>query len=208
MRLLALETNVEKLKKQFIADGEEELFSTAKHIFSFLIPMLGVVPTTLAVIVAGIVIIDLTIIDAFVIVLLVYAWLFIALYLTVNAFIVWRFNYLFVTTEKIVIVHHHFFFNQKIHPIHLDNIASINTASQFLGIGHCGVLHINLKERKEGSSGVIIIPYLPTPDIIAGVIENAIVLKKQRVPVDQGPEDQQQKIQDVKDKTVEEIKQS
>jgi hypothetical protein len=127
-------------------------------------------------------------------------------YQAAKALISWRYNYLIVTTEKIVIVKHISFFHQEIYPIHIENILSTRTESQYFGIGNCGTLFINLEEKVGGgNSQHVCIPTLPNPSVIGGIIENAVVLKKQRVPVDQGPADQQQKVDELKEKAEESI---
>jgi len=205
MRFLALETDYEKLKKQFIGEGEEELLSSIHHVFSFLIPMMWIFPLTVVLMVAAAVGVAQGVVNALVAALLLFAWLFVAFFLMLNAFIRWCYNFLIITTEKIVIVHQHFLFSQKIHPIHIEAITSIQSASQFLGIGHCGILHITLAESIGATNAQIDIPYLPKPDVIVGIIEHANTLKKQRAPADKGPEEQEQKVQNVQEAGSEEI---
>ncbi len=206
MRILALETSRRKLKNQFIAEGEKELLSTTHHIFVFLIPLLWIVPVTIALLFGWATAIALGMIDLLIITLALYLWFLSALVLTINAFIAWRYNFLIITTEKIVIVEHAFIFKQTIHPIHMENIASIQTESRFLGIGHCGNLLVNLNEMQAATNGEVHVRSIPKPEVIAGAIENARVLTKQRVGIDAGPEAQEQKMQQAQQKAVQEIK--
>lgn len=207
MRVLALETDVAKIKKQFIVEGEEELLCSRHHIFSFLFPLLAVILLTLIVAVGS----GLAL--AFQSTLFPYVmffwsqWIFICLYQLIKAWIAWRYNFLIVTTEKIVIVTHLCIFHQEIHPLHFENIRSIRTESQYFGIGNCGTLFVTLEEKTEGGdSQNVSIFTLPKPAIIGGMIENSTVLKKQRVPVDPGPIGQEQKVVELKEKVIEEIK--
>ncbi|MDD5054789.1 MAG: hypothetical protein PHZ00_00805 [Candidatus Peribacteraceae bacterium] len=203
MRFLALETSIGKMKKEFIAEGEKELLISIHHMFSFLLPAAGMFLVTFGVFVVYISLITLnsTLFPFFVPSL--FLWLFFCIYKMLKYFINWRYNYFFVTTEKVIIVNHVFFIKQKIHPIHLEDIRSMRTESQFFGIGHCGTLFLSLNEKTEGSSDLIRIRYLPKPDVIMGVIEKATVLKMQRVPTDQGLQDQMDKVSDVQDKAQE-----
>lgn len=153
MRLFALETTIAKLKKQLIAEGGEELLSARHHIFTFLIPIIGIVILTVGFLVVEAVAIMASIVPPSFVDPLLYLWLVIALYFTARSLIAWRFNFLIVTTEKIVIVKHISFFHQEIHPIHIENIRSIRAESQFPGIGHCGILHLYLEEKNRNKPG-------------------------------------------------------
>lgn len=205
MRFLALETDIRKLKRQFLAEGEEELLTTSHHIYNFLLPMLWIAPVTIAIVFMWIELMTRGA-DPFFVTTILYVWLLIALGLALDAFIKWRYRFLIITTEKIVLVEHKFIFSHQITPVPIENITSAHTASQFLGIGNCGRLTLNLVVMKGGTNEEIHIRTVPKPDVIAGVIENARVLKGQRVAVDQGPTDQTEKVQDVKEKAVAKIK--
>ena len=204
MRFLALEANIRKLKQRFMAEGEEELLTTSRHVFAFLIPLLWIIPLTALFIVAWGA--GLTMgLDFFVITALLYAWFLFALGVALNAFIEWRYNFLVVTTEKIVIVDHTFIFSQVIRPVPLENIATTDTGSQYLGLGHCGYVNLHLSEVEHGTNRELRLDRLPKPDVIAGIIENARTLKSQRSPADKGTEGQARKVEDVQQKTEEQI---
>lgn len=199
---MALETSSRHMKKQFIAEGEEELLSRRRHIFSFLFPVFWVVLLTLGVVAIGAAVIMFDNATLPFVTLFLLLWSIFSCYQLFKAWIAWRYNFLIITTEKIVIVNHVSFLHQDIHPIHIEDIRSTRIESQFYGIGNCGTLYVNLEEKVEGSSEHVSVSYLPNPTVIVSMIENAIVLKKQRVPVDQGPADQQQKVEDVKEKAT------
>lgn len=204
MRFLALETSIGKMKRQFIAQGEKELLVSTHHVFSFLFPAAGIFLLTCVVIVVYVTLLTL---DSRVFLFLVPSlcfWILFCSYKMLKALIDWRYNYLFVTTEKVVVINHISFFHQNIHPIHIEDIKSIRTESQFFGVGHCGTLFISLEEKVQGSSDQVRISYLPKPDVIMGVIESATVLKKQRVPTAQGVQDQMQAVTEVREKAKEE----
>lgn len=204
MRFLALETNIRKLKSQFLAEGEEELLTTSRHIFAFLIPLLWIIPLSALFVVAWITGITMGL-DVLVITPLLYAGLLLLLGMAIHAFIAWHYNVLIITTEKIVIVEHRFIVSQVIRPVPLENIATTDTRSQYVGLGNCGYVNIHLSEILEGTNKEIRINTLPKPGVVAGIIENARVLKSQRSPPDKGTEEQIQKVQDVQQKTVEQL---
>lgn len=204
MRFLALEADLRKLKRQFIAEGEEELLATTRHAFTFILPMLWIVPLTAISIFAAATGLGMGMDFLFVSVSL-YSWFAVALVLAMRAFIEWRYNFIVVTTEKIVVVDHRFVFSQMIRPIPLENVATTHTGSQYLGIGNCGYVTLHLSEVESGTNTQVRLDRLPKPDVIAGVIENARVLKNQRSPSDKGTASQADKVEDVQQKGVQEI---
>lgn len=205
MRLLALETDAAKITKQFTTEGEEVLLTTTRHVFHCLTAIAGVLIVTVVLVAAGISAVSYGFATIAIVAILLTPWLLFALYRLIDAVIGWRFYFLIVTTEKVVIVRHRFYFRQEISPIHLENIVSTRSDLQFLGVGNCGMLHLTLMEKKQGTSGEVLERYLPKPAVIAGAIENAMVLKKQRAPADKGPEEQERKVEEVKEKVEEEI---
>lgn len=182
MRIFALETDIEKLKKRYLAPGEEELLTVHLHFLAFLIPffrwLLVVIPlgavgifllfqlgTTWSLIGLGILIIDALIL----------------LVAIANGLARWLFTVVFVTTEKVVFIRHKSIFYQDIDPNHLENISSTEVKSQLLGIFNCGKLYLFLRERIEATTKKVRIPYVPRVNDVAAVVENAIVLAKQRL---------------------------
>lgn len=204
MRFLALESNIRKLKRRFMVEGEEELLASTRHVFAFLLPMLWIVPLTVLAVAAWAVGIGMGL-DFFIVTLVLYAWLFFAAVMALRAFIEWRYNFIVVTTEKIVIVDHRFVFSQSIRPVPLENVATTDAGSQYLGIGHCGYVNLHLSEVDHGTNKEFRIDMLPKPDVIAGVIENARTLKSQRSPADKGTGNQAEKVEVIQEKAVQQI---
>ena len=204
MRLLALEANLRKLKKQFIAEGEEELLSTTKHAFAFLVPMLWIVPAAVFSVGAwamGI----LAGYDMLVLTPLLYAWLAVLGVLAAKAYIDWRYNVVVVTTEKIVVIKHNFVYSETVKPYNLEGVGSASAGTRYFGIGNCGYVELGLSSVKQGTNVKERLECLPKPSVVAGAIENARVLKSQRSPADKGPEAQEQKVEDVQEKTEAEL---
>lgn len=204
MRFLALEANIRKLKQRFIVEGEEELLATTRHAFAFILPLLWIVPAAglaIALWVQGMRMgFDFVVITG-----VLYAALAFLLAMAIHAFIEWRYNFVVVTTEKVVVVDHRFVFSQVIRPIPLDTIATTDTGSQYLGLGNCGYVNLHLSEVLQGTNKEIRLDRLPKPDVIAGIIENARVLKSQRSPGDRGAEEQRGKVEGIQEKTVKHI---
>lgn len=207
MQFLALQTNVHKLEETFVAEGEELLISTHHHFFVFLFPM--ILKTFVALLVIGLVVTYVTAVPnagtltaggwLVILCLWLYAYGFFASYVE------WRYNFLIVTTMKVVIIEQHSVFRHVVLPIHLDTISSVSFGLKFLGIGRCGTLNIHLTERLGGSTRNIILQYMPSPDAVTGIIENASALIMQKQQEGEKKEDQQQKIENVQQK-AEEVK--
>ncbi len=204
MRFLALEANIRKLKKRFMVEGEEELLSSTRHVFAFLIPMMWIVPSTAVVFMAWATAAGAGF-DIFAATAILFAWGVFALGMALHGFIEWRYNFIVVTTEKIVIVDHRFVFSQSIRPVPLENIATTDVGSQYLGLGHCGFVNLHLSEVEKGTNKEFRLDRLPKPDVIAGVIENARSLKSQRAPADKGTAGQSEKVEEIQEKSTNDI---
>lgn len=184
MRFLALQTDVEVLKKQYIPAGESEIMTVRRHVIIFILDYIW--KTTVAITVAIILLIGFRSVGISVELLLLANVLFLILilwyvYQMIKSFIAWRYNFLIVTSDKIIIINHHSFFHHKMSSIHLDTITSSKFESQFFGLIRCGRLHIHLNEQEgQGSTIVVTIAGIPAPDTVASAIEHAIVLKQQR----------------------------
>lgn len=204
MRFLALETDIEKMKEHFVVEGEDVLLTTAHHRFIFLIPL--VLWTIVTVVIAALAILfavtyqsEATTVIAGIVFLL---WALYYAYRLLQAFVQWRYNFIVVTTRKVVIVDHILCFYENVTPIHLENISSTVFDLQFLGIDQCGTLHFHLKERVGGSTMLIDRPYISNPEAVAGIIENAIGLLSQKKEEGQKLGEQQTQIDAVKDRAL------
>lgn len=182
MRILALETDVEELKRKFLVEGEKAALVTHRHFLVFIVRMfwpvlisLIVIPSLLFGVTDGLYSPDI----ATVVFLL---WLVIFLYLLSSARIAWKYNFLIVTTQKIVIVEQKSVFYQQINPLHFDNIANTRTETQFGGIFRCGIVYVNVKiAERLGTQQELANPYIPEPDNVAAVIENGVTLHQKEI---------------------------
>lgn len=199
MRFLALDTDLRGLKRQFIVEGEEELLSSCRHWFAFAGPLLWIVPLSLLFIGLWITATGMGM-DLLTTTPFLYAWLIFALGMAIHGFIEWRYNALVVTTDKLVLIDHRFVFKQLIRPVPLEHIVTTQAGTQFLGIGNCGYVSLHLTEFSGGENRKLRLDRMPKPDVLAAAIENARVLKSQRMPVDKGTQEQTEKLIDVQQK--------
>ncbi len=201
MRFLALQTNVELLKKQFIPEGEHEILTVTRHPIKFIADFFG--KTLLVLLLTTSISFSLSFFSSsmpssLTLALTVFILLF-YLYQIVKSYIAWRYNFLIVTSEKIIIIHHESFLHQSINSIHLENIRNTGFISQFFGIFRCGILSIDLLELQGGSTQVLRLSYIPAPDTIVSAIEHAIALKQQKKIEMETPKEQEQKAEIIKE---------
>ncbi len=200
MRFLALEANTRKLKRQFIADGEEELLSTTRHVFAFLVPMLWIIPVGVLALGTWTIGVAEGWLDPVLFTALLYLVFLILFVFALRAFINWRYNIVVITTEKIVVIMHDFVFKQTVTPYNLDGVGSASAGTRYLGLGNCGYVDLYLSAVQSGTSVTVRLELLPKPSVVAGAIESARVLRSQRSPADKGLESQERKVEEVQAK--------
>lgn len=204
MRFLALETDVNAFKKRFLVQDEEELLTARKHVFLMVIALFSILLISIAVIPLSIVLMTAggTLEDAGI--MLLALWIVVALMWMLKAYIDWKFDFLIITTEKILLIDHTAFLAQHVETIRMEFITQPRSASQFLGIGRCGVLHLQLRSMDNIPARHLAVPYLPAPDLIAGTVEKAIVMLQQR-GADKGVQGQQEKIEETRQNVRDEV---
>jgi len=184
MRLFAIETNVEELKKKFLVENEEAVHVTHMH---FLVFLVNIFWQTVIMAVLGYAIL-LGMAQGFVapdfgtwtliILGIIYAYFFSA------AHVAWKCNFIIITTQKVVIVEQKSMFYQRINPVHFTNINNTRVESQFAGIFKCGVLFINLKIGEMGGKHVELENwYVPKPNDIAAIIEHGIIMNEKPIKI-------------------------
>jgi hypothetical protein len=201
MKFLALQTDVEVLKKQFIPEGEHEIMTVTRH------PVIFVLDFIWKTAVFIIVIFFLSAAFAFFqnlanpfIFILFFVLLTLGYFYTIAvSYIAWRYNFLIITTDKIIIIDHYSFFRQKMNSVHLDMVLRSKFSTQFLGLFHCGTIYIHLDEKNEGSTRIVKVTTVIAPDAVVGAIESAIALKQQREPGTETIDEQKEKVEEIKE---------
>jgi len=174
MKFFALETDISKIKQRFCheAEGECEVLTTHYHGLSFLFAIVREVFITIFLFGVGVTGFYLQWPMFWLLVILVCVWVFFVFFNVMKAYIDWYFDFIFVTTDKIVLVDQTSFFHQKVNPIHIENIGSVTAETQFWGIFGFGCIRINLKEGEGGSQ--VKLDYVPNADVIAGQISDVV----------------------------------
>jgi hypothetical protein len=176
MRILALETSIDALKEKFVVEGEKVVQVTHRHFMAFVVHILW---QTLVTILFVAIIITIAVQDfgnAYLYSTFFLVWLVVYAYFFFAAYIQWKYNFLIITTQKVVVVEQRLFY-QQINPLRFTRISNTRVESQFGGFFHCGILYLNLMvPERRGEYLELPHPYIPKPEVVAAVIENGLVL--------------------------------
>lgn len=153
MRIFALETDRQKIIQRFCHEDECIILLTYFHWFSFVAAILGKLFVTAMIGVACAAVIYFGASPLWSIVGAFGLWVGMALPGLLKAYIDWKYDFILVTTDKIILVDQTSIFKQEIKPIHIENIGSVSMHTQWWGIFDFGAIHLNLK---EGEGGIVI----------------------------------------------------
>lgn len=182
MRLFALDTNLDGIKRRFLSAEEQEVLTVFRHGFSFFLQIIFQIILTVGLIAIGVVlsvfdILPWTIPPAWTIGILALLWLFLAFPTILKAFLDWKFDCIIVTTDKVVLLEQSSLFHRRITPMHLENFASVTATSQFWNLFPFGTLHFQLK---EGIGKDMQMKYIPHADEVAAKISDTVTQYQRR----------------------------
>ncbi|MDD5623589.1 MAG: hypothetical protein PHI23_02685 [Candidatus Peribacteraceae bacterium] len=172
MRIFALETDVEKLKAKFVAEGEKEVLMTYYHGLSFFFASIREMILTIILVVVGAVAVLLGAPIGWVVGILFLLWFLFVFFNLMKAYIDWAYDFILVTTDKIIFVDQSSFFRQEIKPLHIENVGGVSTRTQFWNIFPFGMLRIHLKEGLGGDQ--ITKKYVPRAQEVAARISEVV----------------------------------
>ena len=177
MRLFALETNIDHVKKKFLSTEEREIMTVFFHGFRFFLTFTANILWTFFLV--GVLIglgyarippLWLTFSGSVI-------WFFFIFIPIVKAYLDWRFDFILVTSDKVIVVDQSSFFHQKITPMNLENFASVSAETQYWNLFPFGTLHFNLK---EGAGEGVELAYIPSAHEVASKISDAITIFQRR----------------------------
>ncbi len=172
MRIFALETDSDKLIQQCLSEGEDVVLLTYYHALSFLFASLRDIALTIVMFIVGIAAWQYEAPMLWVTGGLIMLWFALAFFNLLKAWIDWRYDFILVTTDKLVLVDQTSIFHQKINPIHLENIGSISSETQYMNMFGFGKIVVSLKEGEGGQS--ITLTYVPSADQVASKISQTV----------------------------------
>lgn len=180
MHILALNTDIEGVKQRFRSANEQEVLTAYRHGFFFFLSIIYQIFLTTGLIAAGIALASLEILPLSLGTiggLLFLLWLIFAFPTILKTFLDWKFDFIFVTTDKVVIVDQSSIFHHRITPMNLENFASVTAASQFWNLFPFGSIHFQLK---EGTGEDITMKYIPNADEVAAKISDTVTQYQRR----------------------------
>ena len=172
MRILALETDPEKIIQQTLSEGEEVVLMTYYHALSFLFATLREIFITITFFFLGVGFWYFGAPMLWVTGGLFVLWFFFIFFNLMKAWIDWRYDFILVTTDKLVLVDQTSIIRQKINPIHLENIGSIASETQFWNLFGFGKVIVNLKEGEGGQ--FLTLTFVPNADQVAAKISQTV----------------------------------
>ncbi len=176
MRIFALETNIEKIKKSFIAPNEKELLTFRSSGLAFFLRSIPEIAGTAVLIVIGVYAEIFGAPIEFVAPILGLIWLILIFPPFFRAFINWQFDATVLTNAKLILLDQSLFF-QRITPISLANIASVSTETQLANIFPFGRVVVMLEENGALNK----ISYIAGAEAIAVRISDAITAFQQSI---------------------------
>lgn len=178
MKIFALETNLSRVKDHFLANGEHEIFIVTPHVFSFLVRIVWDIGVTLLLLGLTTYAYRLNMVDAAVAgVFFGLVWFFFVFFSIVRAYIDWKYDFLLLTTDKLIIVDQMSLFRKSITPISLENLGDVVAQTQWLNLFHFGIIHFALR---EGNGPEIILRFMPEADKLVAKIAEQITLYQRR----------------------------
>ena len=177
MKILALETDLDKLNRSFLSPGEEIVLAVRFHSFVFVLRTLGSLLMTIVLVGAGTAAISADMPSGVIVPILAIAWAAVPGRALLRALIDWQFDELVVTTDKIIVVDQSSLFRQEIQQMNLENLASVKAITQYWGLLPFGRLHFDLK---EGTGKAVKLGYIPRTQRVCSLICDVMVKFQRR----------------------------
>jgi hypothetical protein len=177
VHIFALETDIGKLKSRFLSAEEQEIQTVSFHGFRFFLVVFRDVVWTLLIvaITVGIGLTGLPL--SWLIPTAGIVWLVLVFQSLLRAYLDWKYDFILITTDKVIIFDQSSLFHQKITPMNLENFASASAETQFWNLFPFGILHFNLK---EGVGSGVNLRYIPNAHDIAACISDTITTFQRR----------------------------
>lgn len=177
MHIFALETDVEKLKRQFLSAEEQEVRTVFHHPLQFVLKALRQLLITVALVALGVLLVSFGLPAWPVIWAMLAAWFLVVFFPLLRAYIDWKYDFILLTTDKVVVVDQSSLFHRKVTPMNLENFASVSAETQFLNIFPFGILHGSLK---EGTGVELRLRYIPHAAEVAALISDTVTQFQRR----------------------------
>lgn len=174
MKIFALETNIGRIKERFLTSGEHEIFTAHPHGISFLWNIIWELCITAIFLAVSVYAVSQGILSATsATIIFIMAWFIFVFFGLIEAYINWKYDFIFLTTDKLVIVDQSSLFRKYITPISLENLGDVISQTQWLDLFNFGIIHLALK---EGNGPEIKLSFMPHADKLVSKISSQITL--------------------------------
>lgn len=178
MQIFALETNIGRVKEHFLAHGETEIFTAHPHVVSFLWHIAWEFVVTVLLAIACIYGVTIGILSVpLAIGIFAVGWLIFVFFGLIEAYIDWKYDFIFLTTDKLIIVDQMSLFRKSITPISLENLGDVVAETQWLNLFRFGIIRFALK---EGHGPEVVLRFMPRAERLVGQIAEQITLYQRR----------------------------
>ncbi|MSR67991.1 hypothetical protein EXS65_04190 [Candidatus Peribacteria bacterium] len=177
MKIFALETDINRVKDRFLAHGEKEIFIVTPHIFSFLIHVIRDILYTVVLLAVIVVAKQANMGGNATMIFFAITWFLFVFFPMIKAYIDWKYDFLLLTTDKLIIVEQTSLFRKSIMPISIENLGDVVAETQWLNLFRFGIIHFALK---EGSAPEVVLRYMPNADKLVAKIAEQITLYQRR----------------------------
>lgn len=178
MQIFALETDVSKTKNRFLAQGESEIFLARRHVMAFIVQILWEIVVTIFLFAGFTYLVSFGIVSPlFATVGFLVGWFGFVFFGLIRGYLDWRYDFLFLTTDRLVVMDQTSIFRKTITPINLENLGDVVAETQWLNLFGFGIIRFSLK---EGSSPEIKMKFMPKADTLVSMISEQITLYQRR----------------------------
>ncbi|HLC75846.1 MAG TPA: hypothetical protein VJB82_01870 [Candidatus Peribacterales bacterium] len=178
MKFLALETDIGKIKKRFHCEGECEVMTIFYHGAAFFFVSLREFFYTILLFGIGVIAWIMQAPMEYIVIMLAATWFVFVFFTILRAFIDWWYDFIYVTTDRVVLVDQTTILRQRVMPIHHENIASVSSETQFWNIFPFGKVTIRLK---EGEGEHITLRYIPDSANVAAEVSQVVTRYQRNV---------------------------
>lgn len=172
MHILALETNRDKLIHSHIGAGEHLVLAIGFHWLRFFVHCILSLLYTGILLAIGIGIGAAGAPSGSIFWGMLIIWIILIGWPLFRRFVDWKYDILIVTSDTIVFVDQSSLIKRHVRQMNLENIAAVESITQYWGIFPFGKVSFNLK---EGLGGALILTYIPQAARVASIITEVMV---------------------------------
>lgn len=172
MRIFALETDRQKLVNALVSNDEKLIMAIGFHWLRFFVHLLLSILFTGLLIAFCWLLLGFGAPQSFVLFAGAITWAVTIGWPLFKKFIDWRYDLIVITNGKIVIVDQSTIVKQYIRQMNIENIASVESVTQFWNVFPFGKVRFNLK---EGVGEVIALGYIPESARVANIVSQVII---------------------------------